>query len=62
MFRILKRLTTDNCGTSALEYGFIAAMITIGIISAVRGVADENTGLWATVENKISTAIDYEKP
>ncbi len=58
MFRILKRLTTDNRGTSALEYGFIAAMIVIGIISAVKGVADENTGLWATVQSKTSAAIE----
>lgn len=60
MFRILKRLTSDTRGTSALEYGFIAAMIVVGIISAVKGVADENTGLWALVESKSSAAIENQ--
>lgn len=60
MYRILTRLKSDTRGASALEYGFIAAMIVIGIISAIKGVADESTGLWATVQSKSAAAIENQ--
>ena len=54
----MAHLLKDERGTSAVEYGFICAMIVIGLISAVRGVADENTGLWATVSSKQQEATE----
>ena len=58
MLRLLKNLWSDDRGTSAVEYGFICAMIIIGVVSAVKGVADENTGLWATVQSKSAEAVE----
>ena len=52
----LQKLCRDTRGTSAVEYGFLCTMIVIGLISAVRGVGDENEGLWATVSERSAEA------
>ena len=52
----IKRLLNDERGTSAVEYGFLCAMIVIGLISAVKGVGDENKGIWAVVSSKSAAA------
>ena len=52
----LMKLVHDESGATAIEYGLIAAMIVIAMISALRGVADENTGLWAIVSSKSAEA------
>ena len=54
----LTNIIKDQRGTSAIEYGMICAMIVIGLVSAVRGVADENSGLWATIASKQKTATE----
>ena len=41
-----------------MEYGLILLMLVIAIISALRGVADENTGMWAVVSSKAADAHD----
>ena len=50
-----KRLLRDNRGATAVEYGLIVALIVIAILGAIRGVANENTGLWAVVTDKVTT-------
>ena len=57
MYRILKKLTSDTRGTSAVEYGIICALIVIAIISAAQGVADVTTGMWGDVSSKSAEAI-----
>ena len=53
----IKALLRDTRGATALEYGLIVALIVIAMIVALQGVADENTGLWAFVTQKVSTNI-----
>ena len=50
------RILADERGTSAIEYGLICAMIVIGLISAVSGVASETTSMWNTVSKKSEEA------
>ncbi len=52
-----KKLLRDNRGATAIEYGLIASLIVIAIIGAVSAVADEQNGLWAIVEQNITTAM-----
>ncbi|MEB3415219.1 Flp family type IVb pilin [Alteriqipengyuania sp. WL0013] len=56
MFNIIKSLGNDEKGATAVEYGLIVALIVVAIIGAVKGVADENNGMWATVNNKTAVA------
>jgi pilus assembly protein Flp/PilA len=51
----LKRLLRDNRGATAVEYGLIVALIVIAILGALRGVANENTGLWAVITDRVET-------
>jgi pilus assembly protein Flp/PilA len=51
-----KKLWRDNRGATAVEYGLVLVMLVIAIISAVKGVADENTGMWAIVSSKAAVA------
>ncbi len=52
----LRRLLHDSRGATAVEYGLIVALLVIVIIVSMSSVANQNTGLWATVTNHITTA------
>lgn len=52
-----KKLLRDCSGATAVEYGLIVALIVIAIFGAVKGVADENTGLWAYVIERVSAKV-----
>ena len=54
---ILLRILRDNRGATAIEYGLIVALIVIAIIGAMEGVANENTGLWAVVTDKVTSTL-----
>ena len=51
--QLFQRLLRDTRGATAIEYGLIVALLVIAIITALQGVADENTGLWAMVTRKV---------
>ena len=53
----LLRILKDVRGTTTIEYGLICLTIVIGVIAAISGVADENTGLWAEVSSKSIKAM-----
>ncbi|WFL79098.1 Flp family type IVb pilin [Altererythrobacter arenosus] len=53
----LKRIGNDKSGATAVEYGLIASLVVIASIGALESVADENTGLWAVVTNKVTTSM-----
>jgi Flp pilus assembly pilin Flp len=46
----------DVKGTTTIEYGLILMCVFLAIIAAVKGVADENTGMWALVASKSAEA------
>ena len=52
----IKKLLRDNRGATAIEYGLIVSLIVVAMIVALDGVANENTGLWARVTAKVTTA------
>ena len=53
----LKTFIRNDRGTTAIEYGLIAALVCIGIISALNAVADENTGIWAIVTRNVTAVL-----
>ena len=58
MLKMLRKLSRDNSGATAIEYGLIVSLIVIAIIASMSSVANENTGLWARVKDKTSVAFD----
>ena len=57
MFKMLRELSLDNSGATAIEYGLIVSLIVIAMIVAMSGVANESTGLWTTITEKSAAAI-----
>lgn len=58
MKAFLKFLRQDTRGTSAVEYSIICAMIVIAIVSAVRGLGDQNAGVWGGFAGKATNAMN----
>ena len=58
VINMLRRLLHESRGATAVEYGLIVALLVIAIITAMKGVANQNTGLWAVVDGSITTATN----
>jgi pilus assembly protein Flp/PilA len=56
MFQLLQRMAKDTRGATAVEYGFILAMIVLAMMTALRGVASETSALWEEVSSKTAEA------
>ena len=49
MLRIVMRVPCDRCGATAIEYGLIAALIAVAIISGAAHVGADVAGVFATL-------------
>lgn len=58
MLKMLRNLTQDKSGATAIEYGLIVSLIVIAMIVSLQGVATESTAMWTTVSQKTADAID----
>jgi pilus assembly protein Flp/PilA len=58
MLELIRRIKRCEQGATAVEYGLIVSLIVIAMVSALKGVADTNDGMWAHVSNKIVSASD----
>jgi pilus assembly protein Flp/PilA len=54
MFVLVKRFAKDQSGATAIEYGLIAAGISVAIIAVVQGLGDK----LVTTFNKVEAALD----
>lgn len=52
---LLKDLFADERGATAIEYGLIAALIIVAILSGVTAVAAENDTTYQLIEDAIVT-------
>ena len=50
------KLIRDEAGVTAIEYGLIAALISIVIITAITAIGTQLTKTFTTVSNTLSTA------
>ena len=55
MFEFLKLTKNDDKGATAIEYGLIAALIAVAIITAVSSVGTKLSGTFNKVGNSIAT-------
>ena len=55
--KIIQQLLRDDRGATAIEYGLIVALICIAMMGALGGVANENTGLWAKVRDRVMSVM-----
>ena len=54
MVAFMKKVLSDEQGATAVEYGLIVSLIVIAMIGALKGVANENDGLWAVVSDNVT--------
>ena len=54
--KALKKLFSDESGATAIEYGLIAALISVAIILVVTALGDQLNLTFSTVEGALDTA------
>lgn len=52
----LRRLLRDRQGGTAIEYGLIAALVVITMISALQLLAGTTTGMWNNISADVNRA------
>jgi pilus assembly protein Flp/PilA len=53
MRKLIARFATDESGATAIEYGLIAAGISVAIIVVVKGVGTNLTAVFTSVQNAL---------
>jgi pilus assembly protein Flp/PilA len=53
MKNLVKRFAKDESGATAIEYGLIAAGISVAIIAVVQGVGTKLTGTFTSVQTAL---------
>ena len=53
MFASLKKLIRDESGATAIEYGLIAALISVAAIGAFTAVGSSLNGIFTTVSSDL---------
>lgn len=56
MIRLLKSFLADSRGATAIEYGLIAALISVAMITGLSGFSNALTNIFGTASNSIATA------
>ena len=53
MFSIFSRFANDDSGATAIEYGLIAGLIAVVIVTAVTTVGTKLTNTFTSIGNKL---------
>jgi pilus assembly protein Flp/PilA len=54
MSGLIKRLLKDESGATAIEYGLIAAGISVAIIAVVQGLGSKLNSTFTSVQNALN--------
>ena len=54
--RVLRALLNDNRGATAIEYGLIAALISVATITAMNGLGNQLKTTFNTTSSSMSSA------
>ncbi len=55
-FEILKNLMNDESGATAIEYGLIAALVSVAAIGALTAMGDSLDAMFTKVSGALTTA------
>jgi len=56
MLTLFNRFINDESGATAIEYGLIAALIAVAVVTAVSAVGTELTGTFEKVATELTAA------
>ena len=54
---ILKKVRKDESGATAIEYGLIAALVSVAAIGALTAMGGSLNSMFTTVSNALSAAV-----
>lgn len=57
MLSILKNLVRDESGATAIEYGLIAALVSVAAVVALENMGTSLENMFTTVSGKLDTAV-----
>jgi len=56
MSNLIAKFVRDESGATAIEYGLIAAIVAIGLITALQGLKNNLSSTFSTVGSKLNAA------
>ena len=57
MYNLLKNLIQDESGATAIEYGLIAALVSVAAIGALTAMGGSLNQMFTTVSASLATAV-----
>jgi len=60
--KILRLLGGDTRGATAIEYGLIAALISVAAVGAMSQLGGGSRGMWTTIDQKVTAATQSTQP
>lgn len=54
--RTLRKLLADQGGATAIEYGLIAALIVVAMMSALASLGGGAMGMWTRINNAVQNS------
>ena len=60
--QLSSRFARDNRGTTAIEYGLIAALIAVGALGGMTALGGGVSGSWSNTAQKISDSMNSVGP
>lgn len=54
---VAKLFARDGRGTTAIEYGLIAALVAVGMLVGLRALGEGNASSWGNTSNKLTNAM-----
>jgi len=57
MLSIIKNLIKDENGATAIEYGLIAALVSVAAVVALENMGTSLENMFTTVSGKLDTAV-----
>ena len=52
-----RRLSRDNRGATAIEYGLIAALIVVAMMGGLSALGGGAGGMWSKINNTVQTSM-----
>jgi pilus assembly protein Flp/PilA len=57
MFNLISRFVKEDSGATAIEYGLIAALVSVAAIGALTAMGESLSTMFNTVSTALSTAV-----
>lgn len=57
MFTVIKNLVKDESGATAIEYGLIAALVSVAAVTALGAMGTSLTNMFTTVSATLNGAV-----